>query len=255
MRYDLRTRKGTVLLQREDGYVNALGPVDAQNRLLVDLDSQVIWLDGMTGRTLAVEDQQPAPPGPAPSGAGKLRAPFGGRWAATTAAGWPPWVDAITNAAPEAGGLVWSAAGGFNGDFDRVRRLGEELPLGSAPVDFATRRGWSLEVYGEKIVVSAEGRKAFDVRLTTDRAGAMVVDTNGRFEFTGKVSPAFHAAASCASQAAQGPATPSGDWPIEVCGAALEDPGLTVRWLEALRGGESGVNNAPPTRMKSGAKP
>lgn len=57
---------------------------------------------------------------------------------------------------------------------------------------------------------------------------ALVVAPGERFEFVGETSPAFRIAASCVNTGGNGPFRRTDRaWPIEVCGAAFEEPGLT----------------------------
>ncbi len=76
--------------------------------------------------------------------------------------------------------------------------------------------------------------------LTADGKGAMVIGPDRlHFEFVGEVPSVFRASAWCGSAQHSEPYPGIPVWPIEVCGAALEEPGLTEALLRT-------ADDAPP---------
>jgi hypothetical protein len=104
-----------------------------------------------------------------------------------------------------------------------IRRALEALPAGSST--WGATPGWSVSqpeypnAKNPVLDVKAPGRAPMRVVLTADKKGAMVIAEDGSFELIGQVPAVLRASASC------------GAWPIEVCGAAQEEPGLTEAWF------------------------
>jgi hypothetical protein len=209
------------------------GPTDERGRALVLRDGDLLWIDGQSGKQLGDPKE----------------APFAAESTFGRVGIVPPstvvWVDAdsrlhtldVATGARSELATVWRPPRDSAAALATLRQVFRSLGL--------TDEGgaWSAAMEGTEIALVGPGKPALRVVLTADRAGAMVVDPRGRFELLGKVPAAFRAAASC------GPMTASdGPWPLDVCAAALEEPGLTAAWI-----GSPTAAPAPPNPSTPGA--
>lgn len=251
-RYELQTGNHTVLL---DAGGMEVGPVDDRGRLMV-LGDGALWMDGMTGKPLGKTTSE------YPIGSPSVEfAPTAGMtresslvWEARGNGDVEFLLQDLVTGRDERVTWVWHAPDGWSnhttfvpGDIPRV--VGA-LPLGASGT-LGAIRSWTVSQkqtsdsvhVRRQIELHAPGREPLQLVVTADREGAMVMDRSGRFEFIGRISPAFRASASCGSKDAANPPAPSDRaWPLEVCAAALENPGLTEAWFNSV----NDRSEAPP---------
>ncbi len=256
LRYDLATGKGSFAYAGKLGDYDAMGPADEQGRFLAYDDDHLLWVDGPAGKVLA-EMKNPS----------HRLSPGQVDYIGVVPPSTIVWLDPrehLVYAANVAAGTVETESLFWHPDtssnrrnLDEVTRTLGELPLGlrtegSPPQKWSALRGWSVgRPWGPGVTIDVAGKeRGLDVLLTADWRGALVRAPDGRFELIGEVPDAFRASASCGRVQDGTHGLPSaGDpiWPVEVCGAALEEPGLVRAWLAA--------GDAAPSSHDAGAAP
>lgn len=239
IRYDMAAEKMVTVYESGAGSVVG-GTPDNHGRIVIGTyDDRLVWVDGATGKVLGEIKSFPM----AADGSVSGLLPSGGFVSAVEGGGLRLRAADLVAERVANVGLLWHGLDG-GGRGDNLRAILEELPTGSSTRGFKAHRGWTASMsrvgYDTRthleapaIAVKAEGRKMLRLVITADKEGAMVLDEDGRFEFIGRVSAGFRASASCGAR----PDIPQPferAWPLEVCGAVLEEPGLTAAWLTAL---------------------
>lgn len=238
VRVDLKTGALTVLLAEEDTFYR-VGPADEQGRFVVWTGGSTLWMDGLTGKILG---KQPSDFFGGPDG---FQDGLTRDSALVTESNGFSLTDIVTGKSEEVT-WVWHAPDpGVTGtpyDPAPILAVVRSLPLGTKGT-FGDVPGWTVsQPFREsahqrrQIQVNAPGQEPLRMVLTADQRGAMVVDASGHYELLGRVSPPFRASASCGPKGAANPPRPADTtWPLEVCAAALEKPGLTEAWFQQLR--------------------
>lgn len=241
-RWDIGASTSKVIFE-SDVLPQELGPVDAQNRFVAAVGKSWVWMDGMTGKGLGeVTDTSTTldtfqPRGVAQPGRVVLESRHGGAEEV--------WVMEIMTGRKERVAWLWRPTE----DATETTRVLGDLPAGSST--WSRAQGWDVAPSMEwsryaTPKVRGAGRQTLEVVVAADKKGALVVDDAGRFEVIGKVPPLFLASASCRPRSTGSPparATPT--WPLEVCAAALEEPGLTAGWFATSS--EQPAPSAPTT--------
>jgi hypothetical protein len=213
-RYHFAQAEGRVLFEAKQEAEP--GPADERGQVLALRDGELLWLDGASGKQLG----------------GPRVAPFAAEATLGKVGTVPP--STVVWADVDARVLSLDIATGARAEVAVVSRLPRDSTAALATIAQLFRPlgllmegiTWSARVDGAEIVLGGPGRPELRLTLTADRAGAMVIDQRGRFELLGSVSAAFRAAASCGPAAAI-----DGPWPLDVCAAALEEPGLIAAWI------------------------
>lgn len=253
-RYDLGTGKLHWVSARLR--VDEVGPVSGDQKLAVRSEARIFWVDGRSGAVLGEVTGPDLNTAPAAAGivrsAGLLWREGCGGQACFHA------VDLATGVR-EPVQIAWRTPPDEAREREAASRALRGIVVGSPPRPWGSFSGWRASrvlrgrdplthVTVTLVEVKAEGRAPLSVVISADEKGAFILGPDGRFELVGQFSAAFRASASCGEKGTHTPPFAADrTWPLEVCGAALEEPGITARWLAAIDSAPV-THSAPPPR-------